>query len=244
MAQSPNRPSTGAKGSGAGGGSRRRTPPPPVKKPFPWGVVAMSAVLGLLLLGIIGYAVRHQGAGFVTPISRADKTVQDVKVSKDLKRDHVPAAVEYGQTPPVGGAHNNVAQSCKVYTAPIANEHAVHSLEHGAVWITYRPDLPAADVAKLAALVQGNEYRMLSPFPGLTSAISLQAWGRQIFVDSPSDKRVSEFLEAYTAGPQAPERGSACTGTTATGPLQTQPAATVPSSAPSAAPSAKPSATS
>ena len=44
-----------------------------------------------------------------------------------------------------------------VYDAPIANEHAVHSLEHGAVWITYRPDLPADQVDKLAE--QGRRAR-------------------------------------------------------------------------------------
>jgi hypothetical protein len=220
MAQSPNRTGSGSKA--AGGGGRRRTPPPAVKKPFPWGVVATSAVLGLLLVGIIVYAVMNQGAGFESPLKRADKKVEDVKVTNDLKRDHVEKPVDYGKNPPVGGAHNNVAQKCQVYTQPIANEHAVHSLEHGAVWITYRPDLAAGDVAKLSALVQGNAYRMLSPFPDLSSPISAQAWGRQVFVDSPTDKRLTEFLDAYTSGPQAPERGAACDGTTQTGGISTQ----------------------
>jgi hypothetical protein len=221
MAQSPPRTGSGSKAA-AGGGGRRRTPPPQVKKPFPWGVVATSAVLGLLLLGIIVYAVLNQGAGFESPLKRADKKVEDVKVTNDLKRDHVEKTVDYGKNPPVGGAHNDVPQKCQVYTQPVANEHAVHSLEHGAVWITYRPDLAAGDVAKLAALVQGNPSRMLSPFPGLSSPIRAHAWGRQLFVDSPTDKRLTEFLDAYTGGPQAPERGSACDGTTQTGSLSAQ----------------------
>ena len=216
MAQSTNRPSSG--------GGRKRTPPPAVKKPFPWGTVVVSAVLGVLLIGIIVYAVQNQGAGFVTALTRADQQVEDVKVSKDLKRDHVGTPVDYGKTPPVGGAHNGGAQQCAVYSEPIASELAVHSLEHGAVWITYRPDLDKGEVAKLAALAQGNPYRLMSPFPGLDAPISLQAWGRRITADKASEKKVEDFLDAYTSGPQAPERGAACSGTTATGPLTTQPA--------------------
>ena len=122
--------------------------------------------------------------------------------------------------------HNPIPQTCQVYTQPLADEHAVHSLEHGAVWVTYRPDLPADQIAALASKVQGNPYRMLSPYPGLDKPITLQAWGRSVSADKASDSQVDAFLDAYTSGPQAPERGAACSGTTDVGPLQSAPAPT------------------
>ncbi len=215
-------------------GGRRRTPVAPVKKPFPWGTVAISAVLGVLLVGILVYAVTNQGAGFVDPLKAADKGVQGVSVSTKEVRTHTTAPVKYDQTPPVGGAHNAIPQTCQVYTEPIADEHAVHSMEHGAVWVTYRPDLPANEVAALTSLVQGDPYRILSPYPGLTKPISLQAWGRQVFAEKSTDKQVGDFLDAYTSGPQAPERGAAGSGTTDPGPLQPPPAAASPAASPSA----------
>ena len=115
----------------------------------------------------------------------------------------------------------------------------MHSLEHGAVWITYRPGLDAAEVKTLTELAQGNAYRLLSPYPGLKSPISLQAWGRQVFVDKASDKKVEQFLDAYTSGPQAPERNASCEGSAETGPLRGAP---VPPPAPASAP-ASPAAT-
>ncbi len=55
---------------------------------------------------------------------------------------HLEEPVTYTENPPVGGVHNPVWQNCGYYAAPIPNETAVHSLEHGAIWITYQPDLP------------------------------------------------------------------------------------------------------
>ena len=54
-------------------------------------------------------------------------------------------AVKYDTTPPIGGNHSPYWADCSgtVYSAAIANENAVHMLEHGAVWITYGPALPA-----------------------------------------------------------------------------------------------------
>ena len=62
----------------------------------------------------------------------------------------------------------------------------MHSLEHGAVWITYNPDAaqPTADIATLAKLVDGRSGRLLSPYAGLGSTISLQSWNHQLSVDS------------------------------------------------------------
>jgi len=249
-----NRPSSSRPSSGRGNapsGSRRRTPAPPVKKPFPWGVVATSATLGLLLLGILVYAFTNQGAGFVDALSKADKSLAGLQKSGNLARNHVTTQVSYPMSPPVGGKHNSTWENCGVYTSPIANEHAVHSMEHGAAWVTYRPDLPAAQVATLKSKIEGKAYGLLSPYPGLKSPISLQAWGRQVYVDSASDPRISTFLDAYAGGPQAPEPGAACTGgTSATGPLQAPPGATTQiqpnpaasGAARSAAPSTAPSA--
>jgi len=255
MANRPSspRPNSGSGRGNAPAGSRRRQPPPPIKKPFPWGTVALAGVVGVLLLGILGYAIKNQGAGFVDALTKADKTVPSVQKESKLARTHVQTPVTYDQGPPVGGKHNPAWEDCAVYTAPIASEHAVHSMEHGAVWVTYRPDLPAAQVTALKAKVEGNPYRLLSPYPGLKSPVSLQAWGRQIFVSSATDAKVDKFLDAYTRGPQAPEPGSACSGgTTETGPLKVAPtvtttiqpspgASTAATSAPSAAASPAPS---
>ena len=60
-----------------------------MKKPFPWGTALTAGVLGLLLVGILVYAVMNQGAGFLNPIDKADKTVPGVLKYKGLSRNHV-----------------------------------------------------------------------------------------------------------------------------------------------------------
>ena len=71
----------------------------------------------------------------------------------------------------------------------------------------------------IVMLVDGNPSRLMSPYPGLKSAISLEAWGEQVFVDKASDARVKKFLDLFTKGPQAKEATATCVGTTQTGPL-------------------------
>ncbi|MEV0456385.1 DUF3105 domain-containing protein [Catellatospora methionotrophica] len=130
-----------------------------------------------------------------------------------LSQDHAQGPVVYPQQPPVGGQHNGTWQTCTgiVYDAPIASERAVHSLEHGAVWITYRPG--TGDVRALAAKVTGRDYLMLSPYPGQDAPISLQAWGYQLKVDRADDPRVDFFITAARQN-AAPEVGAPCSGGT------------------------------
>jgi Protein of unknown function (DUF3105) len=125
-----------------------------------------------------------------------------------IEPSHTDDPVTYEVLPPVGGAHSPVWLNCNgaVYPQPVRNENAVHSLEHGAVWITYRPDLPADQVTALADRVQGQEKLFMSPFPELDAPISLQAWGYQLKVDDAGDERIDEFIRALrvNASPEGP----------------------------------------
>ena len=79
------------------------------------------------------------------------------------------------------------------------------------MWITYRPDLPGDQVDALRKRVDGVEQMLMSPYPGLKSAVSLQAWGHQLFVDSASDARIDEFIDDLRLNPTvAPEPNGSC----------------------------------
>lgn len=222
----PTTPSSTSRGGSSRGGSSRRAAPTKVAKPFPWGTVLGSVVLALVLGGILVFAALNTGSGRNRLLTEPDKVIKGVSVaSGELSRNHVQGPVIYKEMPPNAGEHNAAPQQCAVYTAPIAPEHAVHSLEHGAVWVTYASDVPADQVEELTGLVSGDPYRLMSPVPDQDSPIVLTAWGRTLKVDSASDERVEQFLTAYTNGPQSPERGAACVGNTTTGPVAPAPPA-------------------
>jgi hypothetical protein len=105
-----------------------------------------------------------------------------------------------------------VWQNCGVYDAPVKNENAVHSLEHGAVWLAYRPDLPADQVEKLRALARNHTHVLVTPYVGLTDAVVATAWGKQLRLSSVTDARLAQFVTVYEEGPQTPELGVTCSG--------------------------------
>jgi len=223
----------------------RRAAPTKVSKPFPWGTALGSVVLAALLVGIVGYAFANQGEGVRDLVRNPDAAIEGVQVAdtEELARGHVAGAVDYEAVPPNGGDHNSVPQSCAVYNEPIPAENAVHSLEHGAVWITYNDELAEDQVEELAGKVEGDPYGLMSPVSDQESPIVLTAWGRTLELDTASDSRIDDFIEAYASGPQTPERGAACIGNTATGELAPAPVAPAPDASaapvvPSAAPEA------
>ncbi|MGQ0631523.1 MAG: DUF3105 domain-containing protein [Sporichthyaceae bacterium] len=124
---------------------------------------------------------------------------------------HVEGPVQYEQRPPAGGDHAPAWLNCGTYTQPVADENAVHSLEHGAVWITYRPRLAIADLERLLALVP-LDYTVLSPYPGLPTPIVVSAWGRQLALTNPADPRLFEFIRRFRLSSDAPEAGAPCAG--------------------------------
>jgi hypothetical protein len=172
------------------------------KKPRNWTVIIASTVAVAVVGAIVGYGAYQVHENSLTWSQKADGISGIIDYRKtDPKsiagRSHTDDPVVYKQSPPVGGNHNWDWQRCNgdIYPAQIANENAVHALEHGAVWITYNPSLPHKEVLELAAKVKGNDYMLMSPYPGLKSPISLQAWGFQLFVKSATDSRITQFIQ-------------------------------------------------
>jgi hypothetical protein len=130
--------------------------------------------------------------------------------------DHTQDPVDYEQNPPVGGPHNPVWQNSGFYDAPIRNENAVHTLEHGGVWITYSPDLPRDEKDAIREIVEGRDCLLASPYPDLPDGTQIVAssWNTQLTVESADDPGLQQFIRSYVRGNQTPEPGAACTGGT------------------------------
>jgi len=131
---------------------------------------------------------------------------------------HVPdgEAVQYTESPPVGGPHDNAWQNCGFYDGQIRNENAVHSLEHGAVWITYSPDLPQEDIDELRGKAEDEAYVLVSAYPGLQAPVVVQSWNHQLVLDGANDDRLDTFIRVYVQGDDTPEPGASCTGRVST----------------------------
>ena len=168
-------------------------------QPYLIGGVIVIAIIGL------GYLLFMSLRGPTPP-----EPIAGVVDHEHQERDHVDHEVEAGDLPPVGGIHNPAWQNCGIYDESIPIENAVHSLEHGAMWLTYQPELPQEDVEKLRDMVRGEDYVLMSPYPGLRSPVVLTAWETQLEIDSVDDDRIEDFIERYHQGPTTPERGATC----------------------------------
>jgi hypothetical protein len=143
-----------------------------------------------------------------TATTVAAPTIEGVQTFP-VEAGHNAGPVSYPQVPPVGGIHNPVWQQCGFYDQPIENEKGVHSLEHGAIWITYRPELPQAQIDGLATLARGRNYVLVSRWDsGLPAPVVVTGWGRQLQLQSTSDARMLEFIRLFAG--QGPELNAPC----------------------------------
>jgi hypothetical protein len=168
-------------------------------------IVGGAVLIGVAIIGAAAFAVLDQSKENAEPIA-------GLQEYDDLGRDHVEGTVDYEQTPSVGGDHNSVWANCGFYDQPVAAENATHSLEHGAVWIGYAPDLEQGQVDELQDLADSNDYVLVSPVEDMESPITLSAWGFQLAVDDAEDPRIARFIRDYQQGPQTPEPGASCAG--------------------------------
>jgi hypothetical protein len=217
-----------------------RKPPPrkPGKsivnqKQRPWGLIITTIAIVLFAGAVVAVVVAtHKSGGTATssstggqsvdpndpykqPALPAAMAIKGVTYRVEGNHNHVAGTIKYDVSPPIGGNHDQYWANCTgtVYDHQLANENAVHMLEHGAVWVTYNPaTLPSSQLPKLKTYVQGQDRLALTPYAGLKTPISLQAWGYQLFVNNASDPRIAQFIATLKYNTKTtPEPGASCT---------------------------------
>ena len=122
----------------------------------------------------------------------------------------VKGSIEYDRKPPTNGNHDPLWQNCGFYEEPVEDRHAVHSLDHGVVWITYRPDLPEQQIETLRPYGDEN-YVILSPYPGQDAPVIATSWRVQLELQGADDPRLGQFVNGFRISEIAPLSGNRCT---------------------------------
>lgn len=169
------------------------------------GLVLILALIGATTFSIINSNNQESALNLA-----ASKPIAGVESFTGLSRNHIATALAPTTLPPTGGDHAANWTECGIYKSPVNTSMSVHSLEHGAAWISYQTTLPKDQIKTLESFVTSNPYRLIAPYDNLASPIVLSAWGKQLSVDNASDSRIAVFLKAFTQGPDTPEPGAPC----------------------------------
>ncbi|MDZ4351693.1 MAG: DUF3105 domain-containing protein [Arthrobacter sp.] len=177
-----------------------------------WLIYGTGAVLVGSIIAAVTFVVVGEVRQREETKAAASRPVEGEQDYPDQSRNHTREPVSYPRTPATGGDHAPVWTNCGIYTTPVEQTRAVHSLEHGAVWLSYRPDLATDQIAELTGIAGTQDYLLLSPVTDQASPVTATAWGKQLSVDNAEDERLAAFITKYRQGPQTPEPGAVCTG--------------------------------
>ena len=102
----------------------------------------------------------------------------------NVGQEHVPLDQEppkpYNSNPPSSGAHFSSPARWGVYDSEVPDKLFIHNMEHGGVWISYRPNATKEVVAQLNAIVQefGGSKIVMAPRSANDADIAVAAWSR------------------------------------------------------------------
>ncbi len=157
---------------------------------------------------LVGAFVWFLSSGVASESSGAPDGVVNVPIGAP---EHIEGDIFY-EGHPAGGPHNAIWQNCGAYNEPIRPENAVHSLEHGVVWITYPYGDTTVDIDRLNGYTNRNPKVLVSPVEGQEMPVLVTAWGVQMEASDAGDPRINQFIVEFVGAASAPEPGAACSG--------------------------------
>ena len=164
-------------------------------------------VLAILAIGIVGFIV----------FSNSNEPPKEQTLGTqyaDLGTKHVPEGtkVNYNSNPPSSGDHFQSPAPLGFYQEEIPDGAAIHNLEHGYIWVAYRPDLPADQIQKLKALFfkpfSNPDFKpskvIVTKRPTNPAPISIVSWRWTMNLDSyDGDKLMQFYLQHVSKSPEA-----------------------------------------
>jgi hypothetical protein len=117
----------------------------------------------------------------ITNLDEAAKAANCVLRNPPIEgNSHVTDAtkVVYKTNPPTSGNHNPIPADDGYYSQRPGVRHSTHTLEHGRIYIQYKPTLSPRRIKQLGGLFNDDSYHMLlSPNPSMPYRVAATAWG-------------------------------------------------------------------
>lgn len=144
---------------------------------------------------------RLTDADFTDEKVRAKDGCDELVEKKSEGRQHttdIDEKVEYEQNPPMSGNHYQVATEWGIYDEPVKDVQAVHNLEHGHIWISYK-GLSKEEQATLDKHVRVNPFHLLvaprkdNPKKG----VYYTTWTKQVYCAKPSEAALQYMIDNW-----------------------------------------------
>lgn len=104
----------------------------------------------------------------------------------------------YNSNPPTSGWHLPAPAGWGYYSMVIPDELAVHNLEHGGIWISYRDARDTQLAEKLEALTRRFRSKVIVTLrPNNDSPIAVAAWGRLLKLDRYDEQQIVTFINVF-----------------------------------------------
>lgn len=124
-----------------------------------------------------------------------------------LGRNHVAdgSSIVYNSNPPTSGDHYAVPAPARFYDKELPDEQLVHNLEHGHIWIAYKPGL-SEEIVNIIKDLSGG-FIIATPRSASDTDIALVAWGRldkfNLEAGGVDSQRINDFISRYkNRGPE------------------------------------------
>jgi hypothetical protein len=151
-------------------------------------------IIGVIVLGFIG----------VVALGKANQEPEPPRPGKeqsDQGGGHAERTAYGGDQPPTSGVHAEPVE-WGAYETEVLDDQALHNLEHGGIYVSYRPDLPQDQIDKMKSLLftpyANQDFKprkiLLAPRASNKSPIILSSWLRNQELESYDEEAIKQYV--------------------------------------------------